>query len=106
MQIDELLKIAVQRQASDLHVRAGAPPILRIHGDLIPVGDGHAAELSSEEATQAFKAVTDEADRQEFAAARELDFHYEVPNLARFRVNASVQRDSISLAFRLTSSIS
>ncbi len=100
MEIDELLRIAVQRQASDLHVRAGAPPILRIHGDLIPLGDGHATELSSEEATQAFKDVTGEADRQEFATARELDFHYEVPDLARFRVNASVQRDSISLAFR------
>ena len=100
MQIDELLKIAVQRQASDLHVRAGAPPVLRIHGDLIPVGDGHATTLSPEDTTLAFKSVTHEAHRQEFATSRELDFHYEVPNLARFRVNASVQRGSISLAFR------
>ena len=100
MQIDELLKIAVQRQASDLHVRAGAPPILRIHGDLIPVGDGHATALSPEETTQAFKDVTRDGLRKDFALSRELDFHYEVPNLARFRVNASVQRGSISLAFR------
>ncbi|GMR09999.1 MAG: type IV pilus twitching motility protein PilT [Anaerolineae bacterium] len=100
MQIDELLRIAVQKRASDLHVRAGAPPILRIHGDLIPIGDGHATALSPEETTQAFKDVTREGHRQDFAATRELDFHYEVPNLAHFRVNASVQRGSISLAFR------
>ena len=57
MNIDELLKIAVDREASDLHVRAGAPPILRIHGNLIPIGDGHASPLSAEQTQQAFRDV-------------------------------------------------
>ena len=100
MNIDELLKIAVDRQASDLHVRAGAPPMLRIHGDLIPIGDGHASPLSAEETEQAFRDVTGELHRQVFAQDSDLDFHYTLPDLARFRVNASMQRASISLAFR------
>ena len=100
MNIDELLKIAVDREASDLHVRAGAPPILRIHGNLIPIGDGHASPLSAEQTQQAFRDVTVELHRQGFEQDSELDFQYGLPDLARFRVNASVQRGSISLAFR------
>jgi twitching motility protein PilT len=99
MKVDHLLKAAVEREASDLHLRAGAPPVLRIHGSLIPLEDGHGT-LTPEDTQQAFQEVTVEQDRTAFAQASELDFQYAVPALARFRVNASLQRGSISLAFR------
>jgi len=99
MHIQELLKSAVEREASDLHVRAGAPPILRIHGDLIPLGDGN-GRLSAEDTEQALAAVTSDLQREQFARSKELDFPYSLPKVGRFRVNASVQRGSISLAFR------
>ena len=98
MKVDSLLKTAVDREASDLHLRAGAPPVLRVNGALVPLDNGQQT-LSPEDTEHAFMAVTGEQHRAMFAEASELDFHYALPELARFRVNASMQRGSISLAF-------
>ena len=99
MNVDSLLKTAVDREASDLHLRAGAPPVLRVNGALVTLNDGHGT-LSPEDTEHAFRAVAGELHRAMFTEANELDFHYALPELARFRVNASMQRGSISLAFR------
>src|SRR3990170_8196498 len=99
MDIHELLRLTVEKTASDLHLRAGAPQILRVHGALISIGDGQAI-LAPEDTERAFAEVVSEPLREDFSTLNELDFAYAVPDLGRFRVNASVQRGSIALAFR------
>ena len=98
MSIDDLLRIVVEREASDLHLKADSPPVLRINGELAPYGDP--LGLTPEEIREAFEHVTTEQQREDFARELELDFAYSVPGLARFRVNAALQRGTISLAFR------
>ena len=98
MNIDDLLRIMVEREASDLHLKAGSPPVLRINGELIPYGAS--LGLTPEEIQEAFEHVTTEEQKEEFAEELELDFAYSLPDVARFRVNAARQRGSITLAFR------
>ncbi len=98
MNIDDLLRIVVERDASDLHLKADSPPVLRINGELAPYGDP--LGLTPEEIREAFEHVTAKDQREEFARELELDFAYSVPGLARFRVNAALQKGTISLAFR------
>jgi twitching motility protein PilT len=98
MDIRALLETTVRRQASDLHLRAPGPPVLRIDGVLTPVHE--AASLTADDVRQAFEQVTTEEMRRRFASDRELDFSFNAPDLGRFRINASVQRGSISLAIR------
>ncbi|MGA9349656.1 MAG: type IV pilus twitching motility protein PilT [Anaerolineae bacterium] len=98
MNIDDLLHIVVEREASDLHLKAGSPPVLRVNGELFPYDDS--LGLMPEEIREAFEHVTTEQQREDFAEELELDFAYSVPGAARFRVNAALQRGSITLAFR------
>jgi len=96
--IDDLLRVVVEREASDLHLKAGSPPVLRIDGELASYGDP--LGLTPEEMSEAFEHITTEQQREEFARELELDFAYSIPSLARFRVNAAVQRGTISLVLR------
>jgi len=98
MDINSLLKFTAEIGASDLHLRAGSPPIYRVHGKLVPATDQD--PLSADATIQAFEQISDDATRQRFAANRDLDFSYTLSDTARYRVNASLQRGSISLAFR------
>ena len=100
MNIDDLLRLVVERKASDLHLKAGSPAVLRINGKLVRHGDGDSLALTPEELREAFEHVTTKDQREEFARKRELDFAYSVRGLARFRVNAALQRGTISLVFR------
>jgi twitching motility protein PilT len=98
MDVRELLQRAAQSGASDLHLRAGARPALRVHGHLTTLQDH--SPLSAADTIEAFQQVTNDALKTRFAAQRELDFSYGISGLGRFRINACVQRGSISLAFR------
>jgi len=98
MNIEDLLRVVVEREASDLHLKAGSPPVLRVDGRLVPYESW--PRLTPEDMQQAFEHVTTEEQREEFARELELDFAYSVHGLARFRVNAAIQRGTISLAFR------
>lgn len=97
MDITELLTLSVHRQASDLHVSSGMPPLLRIDGDIhrldLPV-------LENQTVRGLIDAVMNEQQRQQYGKQSELDFSFEIPNLARFRVNAFVQNRGASAAFR------
>lgn len=95
----ELLHLAKERYASDLHFIVDSPPILRINGDLEAV-DGKDV-LSSADTVKAFNQLTTEAQRTEFYNNMELDFSYSISGIGRFRCNASLQRQSVSLALRL-----
>lgn len=99
MEIIELLKRMVERQASDLHIRVPSPPVLRIDGELTIQKD--LPPVTAEDAERAFEQITTAEQRQIFAVEKELDFAYSVPKLARFRVSVMRQRGTISLAFRM-----
>jgi len=98
MHIDDLLRMVVQRDASDLHLRAGEPPILRIHGDLKRTD---LPRLTAEEVKNLLYAILNEERRQRFERDKELDLSYEVPGLARFRVNMFWQQRCVGAALRL-----
>ncbi|MBC8264558.1 MAG: type IV pilus twitching motility protein PilT [Anaerolineales bacterium] len=97
MNIDDLLRVVVERKASDLHLKTGSPPVLRIHGALTPYGD---SRITPEEMEEALEHLTTEKQRKSFVEEMELDFAYSISGLARFRVNAARQRGTISLVFR------
>jgi twitching motility protein PilT len=84
--------------ASDLHLRISRPPILRVDGILHQVED--VPNITQRDLKEAFEHVTTESQRQEFVKEMELDFAYSVPGLARFRINAFMQRGTLSLAIR------
>jgi twitching motility protein PilT len=98
IEIDELLRLAVHKGASDLHLTVPSPPVLRIDGILIPQEDF--PPLTAKDIEFVFEQVTTQEQRAAFSKERELDFAYSVPGLARFRVNALRQRGTVSLAFR------
>ena len=97
MQITTLLDAVVERGASDLHLSAGAPPALRIDGELhsldLPILDaGQTVEL-------VYSLLTQE-QRQELENRLEIDFAWSLPGRSRFRVNAYFQRGSLGAVFR------
>jgi twitching motility protein PilT len=99
MEIIELLKLMVEKRASDLHVRVPSPPVLRVDGELLPLQN--LPQATMEDVETAFDYITTPEQRNRFHLEKELDFAYSVPGLARFRVNVMRQRGTISLAFRL-----
>ena len=99
MDIIELLKLMVEKRASDLHVRVPSPPVLRVDGELLPLQN--LPQTTMEDVETAFDYITTPDQRNRFHLEKELDFAYSVPGLARFRVNVMRQRGTVSLAFRL-----
>ena len=98
MKLDELLRLMVERGASDLHLRVMRPPILRIDG-ILHVMEGM-PNITLSDLKEAFERVTNETQRQNFHNELELDLAYSIRGLARFRFNLFTQRDTISLAIR------
>ena len=98
MDINRLLKIAVDNGASDLHLIVPAPPTLRIYGDLIPI-EGE-APLMPNDTEEAFRSITNENQQETFYREKELDFAHSVAGMGRFRVNIALQRGSINLSLR------
>jgi len=94
-----LLASVVESGASDLHLAAGARPMLRLRGGLIPL-DEHEV-LTGPVIQRMMYAVISQRQRERFEENLELDFAYAVPGLARFRVNLYQQRESLGAAFRL-----
>ncbi|MEX0786246.1 MAG: type IV pilus twitching motility protein PilT [Dehalococcoidia bacterium] len=95
--VHDLLRRVVETDASDLHMTAGAPPVLRINGRLVPE---QGPALTPEATAQALHEVASDEQRASFAREQELDFAYSVAGGGRFRVNAAFQRGSVTLAFR------
>lgn len=98
MDIFALLKLTGARRASDLHLVAYSPPLLRIDGSLEPVE--LMAPLKPEDIEQAFDELTSDRDKEAFNRNMELDFAYTIPDVGRFRCNAALQRGTVSLAIR------
>ncbi len=98
MRIKDLLRLMVEKEASDLHLKVSSPPVLRIHGMLLP--QTGLPEMSRQAVDEIFEEITNEKQRELFAERLELDFSYAAPKIARCRVNVSLQRGTNSLAFR------
>lgn len=97
--IDELLKIMIEQNASDLHVTAGAPPFLRLHGGMAPLTNFK--ELSSQDVQGLLFEIINEKQKKHFIEKWELDFAYPIANLGRFRVNMFMQRKGLGAVFRV-----
>ena len=97
--IDAALMQVLEREGSDLHLKVPARPTIRRHGKLEPVEGSVPLRPEDTEATLHVM-LTDEAKLDSFRSDREVDFSYSLPGVARFRVNAFVQRGSVSLVAR------
>jgi twitching motility protein PilT len=97
--IDELLEHMVGRDASDLHVTTGTPPVIRVRGEVRRL-DGY-DPLSAEETQGLLYRILSSEQQKQLELKRQLDFSHSIPGLARFRVNVYFQRESLGAAFRL-----
>ena len=96
--IEGLLRTLVANKASDLHLRAGAPPMLRLNGEIAPIPNE--AALSSSDIDEMLSAVMLEQNRDEFKEINDTDFAHEIPGVARFRGNALRDRKGTGAVFR------
>jgi twitching motility protein PilT len=99
--IEPLLRGMLERGASDLHLKVGQPPVLRVHGQLLPQPNWAAPDEAALQ--EMLNQLTSAGQREAFARDLELDFAYELGDVARFRVNVARQRGSICLALRAIS---
>jgi len=97
MDITELLAFSVKNKASDLHLSAGLPPMLRINGDIRRI---NLPTLADADVKALVYDIMTDAQRKNFEEHLEADFSFEVPKLARFRVNAFMQDRGMGAAFR------
>jgi twitching motility protein PilT len=99
MHINDLLKIAVERKASDLHLKVGAFPVIRIDGSLIPLADMR--RLMQEDTIAMAFSIMSARQKEKFKNNFEIDIAYNVPNLGRFRCNIFQQRGTVGLVLRV-----
>jgi twitching motility protein PilT len=98
MELNEILSVGMKAKASDIHIKAGLPPVYRIDGALRPLPK--APRVSPDAARQMAEAVMNERQRARFEETHEVDLSYGVPGLGRFRINVFLQRGTVSLVFR------
>ena len=97
MQITDLLAFGVKNKASDLHLSAGMSPMIRVHGDIRRI---NLPEMSAEEVGNMVTSVMNDHQRKLFQQDLEVDFSFELPNVARFRVNAFTSNRGPAAVFR------
>jgi twitching motility protein PilT len=96
--LDTLLHALIENKGSDLHLAVGAPPSIRVHGDLTPLADYE--PLTSADTRMLARAVASDDQWERFERDLELDLAYDLPGLSRFRVNLFQQRNSYGLVMR------
>jgi twitching motility protein PilT len=99
MHVNELLKGAVEKGASDLHLKVGSYPMVRIHGLLVPLNEDK--QLDHEELVEMAASIMSTAQRQKFKDSQEVDLAYSVAGLGRFRCNVFQQRGTIGIVLRV-----
>jgi len=95
--ISDLLAFSVKNKASDLHLSAGLPPMIRVHGDIRKI---NVPALSHSEVHDMVYDIMSDGQRKVYEEALECDFSFEIPNLARFRVNAFNHQRGSGAVFR------
>src|SRR5688500_13398111 len=99
MELNEILQVALRGGASDIHLKAGLPPMFRVDGSLVPLKDGR--RLPPEEVARMAFGIMNEFQMENLNSTNEVDLAYGVPGLSRFRVNVFQQRGSIGAALRV-----
>ena len=97
--LDDLLRVVIDYNASDLHIKANAPPTVRLNGDLVPIGE---RPLSEQDSLFLVLSSLPKEKRQNLNQIREIDAAY-VSRGVRFRLNAFLERGRVSAAFRMVS---
>ncbi len=99
MELNEILQVALRAGASDIHLKAGLPPMFRVDGGLVPLKD--ARRLPPEEIQRMALGIMNEYQREKYKQTNEVDLAYGVPGLGRFRVNIFQQRGTIGVVLRV-----
>lgn len=99
MNVNDLLRIAVERKASDLHLKVGSHPVLRIDGELVPLVE--LKRLMQEDTIAMAFSMMNARQKQRFKDEFEIDIAYSVPGLGRFRCNIFQQRGTVGLVLRV-----
>jgi twitching motility protein PilT len=97
MDITELLTFSAKNKASDLHISAGEPPMIRVDGDIRRI---NVPEMDNTEVRAMVYDIMNDKQRKDFEEFLEADFSFEIPGLARFRVNAFNQNRGVAAVFR------
>jgi len=98
MNLNDILGMALKSNTSDIHLKAGLPPVFRIDGNLRPLPK--APRLTAESVRSMCEAIMNDRQRATFENTNEIDLAYGVPGLGRFRANVFMQRNSVSAVFR------
>jgi twitching motility protein PilT len=99
MDIDDLLKIAIEREASDLHLKAGNHPIIRVHGTLIPLTAF--PRLSSKDTFELGEQLLTDFQKDRLKQDLDIDLAYSLPGFGRFRGSIFYQRGSMAISLRI-----
>ncbi len=99
MELNEILQVALRATASDIHLKAGLPPMFRVDGSLVPLKD--ARRLPPEEVARMAFGIMNDFQKEKFKQTNEVDLAYGVPGLGRFRVNIFQQRGTVGGVFRV-----
>jgi twitching motility protein PilT len=97
MEISDLLAFSVKNKASDLHLSAGVPPMIRVHGDIRRI---NVPAMEHKDVHDMVYDIMNDGQRKFYEENLEVDFSFEVPGLARFRVNAYNQQRGAAAVFR------
>ncbi len=98
MNLNDILGMALKSNTSDIHLKAGLPPVFRIDGNLRPLPK--APRMTTESVRSMCDAIMNDRQRVKFEEMNEIDLAYGVPGLGRFRANVFMQRNSVSAVFR------
>jgi twitching motility protein PilT len=99
MELNDILKVAIKGNASDIHLKAGLPPMFRLDGSLAPLKNGR--PLVPDQINKIAQTVMNPIQRERFEQNREVDLAYGVPGVGRFRVNIFQQRGTTGVVFRV-----
>jgi len=99
MNLNDLLKLAIERDASDLHLKVGTHPVVRVDGELQPLTEFK--RLMQEDTVAMAFSIMNARQKQRFKEEFEIDIAYSVPGLGRFRCNVFQQRGSVGLVLRV-----
>lgn len=98
MELNDILKVGLQQKSSDVHIKAGLPPIFRINGALIPFKS--APRLTPDMVNKMAFGIMNNQQKEKFKQSNECDLAYGVPGLGRFRVNVFQQRGTVGMVLR------
>ncbi len=101
--LDEILKLARERNASDIHLKAGVVPVVRRYGLMLPLSKKWEPVSSAQMSDFARQLIQSKEDRLRFNRFKEIDLSYGIKNVGRFRINVFLQRGSVRIVARVVS---